>query len=194
MYAYLKGRVIVAESEQIVIEVGGIGYAVNVSSSSLYSVGDEAEIYLHTAVREDDISLWGFQSRSQLQMFKLLLQVSGVGLKTAYALISELSSSQIVQAVMLGAPEQLKVKGVGGKTAERIILELKDKVAATSFGGEESSGSTPLAAQDMDKQDIISALTSLGYSAAQITAALQRTDLSSAATLAEKVKIILKVI
>ncbi len=131
MYAYIKGVITERNDQQIVVENNGIGYLINCPlgiSAEIGGIGDEATVYLYQSVKEDDISLYGFNSRDQKEMFLKLITVSGIGPKVAHSICAALSAEQIAAAVMSNNVTVLTgVKGLGKKTAERIILELKDK-------------------------------------------------------------------
>ena len=148
MYAYIKGVITERNDQQIVVENNGIGYLINCPlgiSAEIGGIGDEATVYLYQSVKEDDISLYGFNSRDQKEMFLKLITVSGIGPKVAHSICAALSAEQIAAAVMSNNVALLTgVKGLGKKTAERIILELKDKLKA-QLGGSASVSATPVA-------------------------------------------------
>ena len=172
MYAYIKGLLADRNDQQIVIENNGIGYLINCPlgiSAEIGGAGSEVTVYLYQCVKEDDISLYGFISRNQKEMFLKLITVSGIGPKVAHSICASLSAEQIAAAVMSSNIALLtSVKGLGKKTAERIILELKDKLkdqlgktvaisvapAVTAASGNVDSGVM---------QDAVGALVVLGY-------------------------------
>ncbi|MCR5328654.1 MAG: Holliday junction branch migration protein RuvA [Saccharofermentans sp.] len=172
MYAYIKGIVADRNDQQIVIENNGIGYLINCPlgiSAEIGGLGDEVTIYLYQSVKEDDISLYGFNSRDQKEMFLKLITVSGIGPKVAHTICASLSAEQIAAAVMSNNVALLTgVKGLGKKTAERIILELKDKLKA-QLGASASVSVTPVAVAAAGggdagiMQDAVGALVVLGY-------------------------------
>ena len=172
MYAYIKGIVADRNDQQIVIENNGIGYLINCPlgiSAEIGGLGDEVTVYLYQSVKEDDISLYGFSSRDQKEMFLKLITVSGIGPKVAHTICAALSAEQIAAAVMSNNVALLTgVKGLGKKTAERIILELKDKLKA-QLGASSSVSVTPVAAAAAGNgdaglmQDAVGALVVLGY-------------------------------
>jgi len=172
MYAYIKGIVTDRNDSQIVIENNGIGYLINCPlgiSAEIGGIGDEVTVYLYQSVKEDDISLYGFNSRAQKEMFLKLITVSGIGPKVAHTICASLSAEQIAAAVMSNNVALLTgVKGLGKKTAERIILELKDKLKA-QLGGSASVSATPVAmavsagGDTGVMQDAVGALVVLGY-------------------------------
>lgn len=127
------GRVLKRESDSAVILIGGIGVQVRATRSALEQaqVGSEVMLYTHLAVREDELSLYGFSSEDERALFEMLIAVSGVGAKLALAILSTLSADQLRLAVRRAEPELLtRVPGIGKKTAEKIIFELKDRSAS----------------------------------------------------------------
>lgn len=172
MYAYIKGIITDRDDQQIVIENNGIGYLIYCPlgiSAELGGFGEEVTVWLYQSVREDDISLYGFASRDQKEMFLKLITVSGIGPKVAHTICASLSAEQIAAAVMSGNIALLTgVKGLGKKTAERIILELKDKLKSQlGSASQVSISQVPVAASgSVDSgvmQDAVGALVVLGY-------------------------------
>ena len=172
MYAYIKGVIAERNDQQIVVENNGIGYLVNCPlgiSAVIGGIGDNVTVYLYQSVKEDDISLYGFASRDQKEMFLKLITVSGVGPKVAHTICASLSAEQIAAAVMSGNVTLLSsVKGLGKKTAEKIIVELKDKLKS-QLGAASTATVVPSAANSSVKgdsgvmQDAVGALLVLGY-------------------------------
>lgn len=175
----------------IVVEAGGIGYDISVAgNSSLYlrSEGDEVICYTAMIVREDDVSLYGFADRESLELFRLLITVSGVGAKAAMAVLSALTSSQLRQAIAFEDDKAIATaNGVGKKTAQRIVLELKDKVSADDVSVPEQQAVS--AASDDVRSEAVNGLVVLGYSRAEAVNALAGTE---AATVEEYIKKALK--
>lgn len=165
MIATLKGQVIGKQIDHIVLEAGGIGYEVFLTTEDTgrARVGEDARYFIYEQLREDIHALYGFSSEDHKQVFVQLLSVSGIGPKVALAVLSAASVDRLKQAVAAGDPDLLKgVSGVGKKTAERIIVELRGKLG-------EPSGSVSLAgASDSAYQ----ALIGLGYPAAQAAEAV----------------------
>ena len=172
MYAYIKGKITDRNDQQIVVENNGIGYLINCPlgiSAEIGGLNEEVVVYVYQSVKEDDISLYGFNSRDQKEMFLKLITVSGIGPKVAHTICASLSAEQIAAAVMSSNVALLTgVKGLGKKTAERIILELKDKLKA-QLGASASVSVTPVAAAVAGNgnagimQDAVGALVVLGY-------------------------------
>lgn len=171
MIGWLKGTVRFSDLEAVVVDVGGVGYRVlaPVGDLSRLPAGAAAELFVHTHVREDAIVLYGFAAPEGLELFERLLGVSGVGPRTALALLSGMEPNDVVRAIAGGDEARLtKIPGVGKKTAARIVLELKDRLAKQALGmlGRGAS-SGPL-------DDLRSALANLGYRAPQIDRAVQK--------------------
>lgn len=164
MFANLSGKLIHKSTNYLVIDVGGVGYQVQAPLSTYYELGEEGSdisLRIHTVVREDSITLYGFLTEDEKIIFTHVIQVSGIGPKTGIGLLSGLSAGEFVNAVI--REDALKISGVPGigkKTAERIILELKDKVKKLSISTDYSD--TALEASPL-QEDVLSALINLGY-------------------------------
>lgn len=164
MIAHLRGRLLEKHPNRVVVDVGGVGYDVQVPVSSFYGLGDagaDVSLRIHTHVREDVIALFGFGSALELQLFERLIAVSGIGPKVALAVLSGIEPPELVHAVQRGDVARLTaIPGIGKKTAERIVLELKDRLAAMG-----TSGGAPEAvtAGGPARDDLLSALLNLGY-------------------------------
>jgi Holliday junction DNA helicase RuvA len=159
--AFLRGRLLEKHPNRVVVDVGGVGYDVQVPVSSFYGLGDaggDVSLRIHTHVREDQISLFGFGSALELQLFERLIAVSGIGPKVALAVLSGIEPPELVQAVQRSDVVRLTaIPGVGKKTAERIVLELKDRLAAMVVADATSPTASPM------RDDLVSALLNLGY-------------------------------
>jgi holliday junction DNA helicase RuvA len=164
MFANLSGKLIHKSTNYLVIDVGGVGYQVQAPLSTYYELGEEGSnisLRIHTVVREDSITLYGFLTEDEKIIFTHVIQVSGIGPKTGIGLLSGLSAGEFVNAVI--REDALKISGVPGigkKTAERIILELKDKVKKLSISTNYSD--TVLEVSPL-QEDVLSALINLGY-------------------------------
>ena len=162
MIGSIRGRLLEKNPPQILVETNGVGYEIDVPMSTLYNlpdIGAEVFLYTHYVVREDAELLFGFSTKAERSLFRLLIRISGIGPKIALSILSGISASILAQAVSQAAPGLLtRIPGVGKKTAERIVLELKGKID-TVVGSADSQTPTSGA-----KADIISALVSLGYS------------------------------
>ena len=194
MIAHLSGILLSKEPAALVINVQGVGYEVHVSSStarSLPPLGETVSLHIHTNVREDAITLYGFPDSSQKRLFLLLNSVSGVGPRLALAILSGMEPAELCNAVSLKDVKRLTaLPGVGKKTAERLCMELADKVAAfaVEFGGQAAlkpPGPVPVS-EGFAMQDAASALVNLGYpqeTAWQALRTVQQTDPVAAAAM-----------
>ena len=162
MIAYLRGRIFEKHPNRIIVDVGGIGYDVAVPLSTFYGLGEqgsEIALRVHTHVREDALSLYGFATRLEQELFERLISVSGIGPKLALAVLSGIEPAELVRAVERSDVARLTaIPGVGKKTSERIVLELKDRLPKTPAAGEGGAASAPAL-----KDDVLSALINLGY-------------------------------
>lgn len=168
MIAYLKGKILSKSETAVVLENQGIGYKVFLPAAILLNlrVGDIAIFHIHTHVREDQLTLYGFLSAKELDLFESLLSVSGVGPKVALAILSGADPDTIISAIASGDSAVFtKVSGVGKKTGERIVMELKEKIG-DSMGS--TIGSSHYIAESLD------ALLALGYSKQEAREALNR--------------------
>ena len=165
MIGFLRGQILRKGPQQVVVDVGGVGYRVTIPVSTFCRLGDEgAEVRLlvHTHVREDALALFGFLSVPEQALFERLIDVSGVGPKLAINILSGIEAPELVSALRNGDVVRLtRIPGVGKKTAERLVLELRDKMPALAATGAETPAPAP---PDAMKDDIVSALANLGYS------------------------------
>jgi Holliday junction DNA helicase RuvA len=165
MIAFLRGRLLDKHPNRLVVDVQGVGYEVHVPLSTFYRMpetGGDVSLRVHTHVREDAISLFGFASLLELQVFERLIAISGIGPKLALAVLSGIEAAELVVAVQRGNIARLTaIPGIGKKTAERIGLELKDRLPAVVAGdAQAAAGATGRA--DL-RADLLSALLNLGY-------------------------------
>ncbi|MDO6603618.1 Holliday junction branch migration protein RuvA [Arenibacter palladensis] len=161
MIAHLKGKLVEKNPTHIVIECAGVGYFVNISLHTFSKIGDSESIqlYTHLQVKEDSHTLFGFFEKSEREIFRLLLSVSGIGSSTARTMLSSLSPAQIRDAIATGdVPTIQGIKGIGAKTAQRVILDLKDKVLKVYDIDELSVPSN-----NTNKDEALSALEVLGF-------------------------------
>ena len=177
MISHLSGVLEQIGQNQVVIDVGNIGYQVKVPSSVLNRLppaGEKVKLYTIQVVREDDISLYGFLNNEERSLFSLFLSVSGVGPKTALAIVSGFPIDRLVGAVAQGDTALLSsISGVGKKTAERIVLELKEKIAKT-YALKPAEMMTGLQGDRTIIADSIAALIALGYSPREAREAIMR--------------------
>ncbi len=174
MIAFVSGIVEDLGPDNVVVDVGGVGYNVKISpgtAGKLPGVGERVKLYTYTSVREDAFWLYGFSTRADLSIFKKLITVNGVGPKGALAVLSVMDADSLRYAILSGDVKALsKAPGIGRRTAERLILELKDKLPydadlisreIAAGDGESMSADTP------EKQEAVAALVSLGYGQAE---------------------------
>ena len=186
MYAYIKGTLEIKTTGYVVIETNnGIGYKIFMSESAierLNDIGSTVKIFTYMRVREDDISLYGFNTNEELRMFELLLSVSGIGAKSAINILSNITPSSLALAVITNDVNTLKkLPGICAKSAQRVILELKDKLKTEEAEAKiETSKEIQVAIKEDDKvQEAMSALQVLGYSKKEIEVAMQKIDTSA---------------
>lgn len=173
MIAFVKGIIDDITEENVVIDTGNIGYNVKISTGTaalLPGIGAEVKLYTYTSVREDAFNLFGFLSRDDLEIFKKLITVNGIGPKGGLAILSVMSADNLRFAIMSGdAASIAKAPGIGKKTAERVILDLKDKVSLedTLIHREiQAVSQAPGLADHHASNEAVEALVALGYSAA----------------------------
>jgi len=172
MIGLLRGRLLEKRPNQVILDVGGVGYLVAVPLSTFAALGDlhaEVTLLIHTHVREDALSLYGFLSAREKHFFELLLGASGVGPSLALKILSGMNVEELVPAIRTGDLARLtKIPGVGRKTAERMVVELKDKLGAVTIETEKPAPSSPAGVE----ADVKSALLNLGYDERAADAAL----------------------
>ena len=187
MLAYVKGELAQKQIGYVVIDVGGLGYKIFMSEPSIEeigNIGDEVKVHTYYKVSEDDISLFGFNTQEELRMFELLISVSGIGAKTAIAMLACIEPSQFAIAVISDDIDTLKkIPGVGPKSAQRIVLELKDKMKKeqqiaelTNATLEQKSKIKKVIVTDSKVQEAIDALQVLGYTKKDVEKALEKID------------------
>ncbi len=165
MIHHLKGKLVEKNPTNVVVECGGVGYFVNISLNTFSKISDSEsiQIYTHLQVKEDSHTLFGFAEKSEREIFRLLLSVSGIGSSTARTMLSSLSPTQIRDAIASGdVPTIQGIKGIGAKTAQRVILDLKDKILKIYNIDEVSLNSN-----NTNKDEALSALEVLGFARKQ---------------------------
>ena len=179
MISYIKGRLEAKNLDNVIIEVGGIGYKIFMSANSMDRLGEtgtEVKVHTYMRVREDDISLYGFCTNEELKMFEQLLGVSGVGAKSALSILANISPPSFALAIITGDLNTLKsLPGIGAKSAQRMILELKDKMKTQEAIEPEFIPVQNTVKNDKAK-DAIEALQVLGYSRRDIDLAISKID------------------
>lgn len=180
MIASVRGKLIYTDTACAVVECGGVGYKCFVTKNTLYNLPQKGEeVFLHTylAVREDAMDLYGFRDIEELDAFKLVTSVNGVGAKMGLALLSEFTASQLTLYVASGDYKALTAaSGVGPKLAQRIVLELKDKVGSLQSGDTLVIKAVGNATVNSNTKEAVSALVSLGYTQSEASLAVGKLD------------------
>jgi len=200
MIAYLKGELALVTESYAVVEVGGIGYEVYLPSSAIMglpAIGSSIKLYTYLHVREDAISLYGFRSRDDLEMFKLLITVNGIGPKGALAILSAIPADDIRFAVLAEDVKTLaKAPGIGNKTAGKLILELKDKLKLETVFEQRlmnrQEKPAAISALAEKREEAIQALTVLGYSASDALKIVNQVEITEDMTSEDILKLCLK--
>lgn len=183
MYEYIKGKYIGINKDYVIIENNGIGYKIFTSGATMAEmpkISEEVQLYLEQIVREDFIGLYGFKDREELEMFKLLISISGVGAKAALSLLSISRINNLKYAIIMEDDKHLcRAPGIGKKTAGRIILELKDKIKTdeVSEGVDIQQGFEDIAPSNSNAiGEALGALLALGYSEKEAESALKKVN------------------
>jgi len=173
MIAHLSGTILAKHATSVVLDVAGVGYEVTIPVSTFYDMeepGAQLQLRIYTHVREDALQLFGFRTSRERELFTLLISVSGIGPKSAIAMLSGMSADEIIAAIRTNNYARLtSIPGVGRKTGERLVIELRDKMAALSTPAlDERMAAAPGAAgappsEDALREDALSALLNLGY-------------------------------
>ncbi len=190
MFFYLKGTVTYKSENFVALDVGGVGYKVftSVSNISKLDLNSEQTLYTYTHIREDIFDIYGFLTQEELAFFEMLISVSGVGPKAGLSILSVLTPSDIVSAVIMGDSKAFsRAPGIGGKTAQRIILELKNKVSESDMMPTDS-GDDFLSIDSSNQA--VAALMSLGYSSTDAKRAV--ISVEGAKSVEETIKLALK--
>ncbi|NLK76223.1 MAG: Holliday junction branch migration protein RuvA [Clostridiales bacterium] len=197
MYSYIKGELVEILDDVIVVEAGQIGYNIHIPASMIDNftgTGQEVKIYTYLQVKEDDMQLYGFLTRDDLNIFKLLLGVNGIGPKGALAVLSVMTPDDLRFAVLgEDAKSIAKAPGIGNKTAQRVILELKDKISLEdAFEAKTVHVAEGQSATSSVKNEAVQALTALGYSSSEALKAVSGVELTEDITVEEVLKEALK--
>jgi Holliday junction DNA helicase RuvA len=186
MIGLLRGRLLEKRPNQVILDVGGVGYLVAVPLSTFAAIGElhaEVTLLIHTHVREDALALYGFLSAREKHFFELLLGASGVGPSLALKILSGMNVEELVPAIRTGDLVRLtKIPGVGRKTAERIIVELKDRLEAIAKEVDKPAAPSPAGAE----ADVQSALVNLGYDERTVDKAVSEAKREAGASNFEK--------
>lgn len=193
MIGYLSGKIKFLSENDCILDVGGVGYKISVDSATRENlkIGEPAEFFIHTAVREDAINLYGFKNQSTFELFENLLTVNGVGAKSALGIVSKISAKDFSAAVARQDLNALtKLPGVGKKSAQRILLELKEKIKFSTENFSDAEEFQPAQTSSTAFDEATDALSALGYTSAEISAAFKKVPKNS--TTEQIIKIALK--
>lgn len=195
MYAYIYGQIVEKEPENLIVEANQIGYNIHIAPgmvSRFPEVGQMAKIYTYTSVREDAFWLYGFTSIDELNLFKLLITVSGIGPKGAMGVLSVMDVDTLRMAILSQDVKMIaKAPGVGAKSASRIVLELKDKVKPEDVIGS-STQSEDSSAAAIVRQEAGEALVALGYTVSDAYRVLQQIEITEENTVEDVIKAALR--
>ena len=180
MIASVRGQLIYTDNNCAVVECGGVGYKCFVTKNTLYNLppkGDEVMLYTFLSVREDAMDLYGFREIEELEAFKLVTSVNGVGAKMGLALLSEFTASQLTLYIASGDHKALTAaSGVGPKLAQRIVLELRDKVGSLQSGDTIELKAVGNATVNSNTKEAVTALVTLGYTQSEASLAVGKCD------------------
>ena len=203
MFEYICGKLSVKKIDYVALDINGLAYKIYISLKTfekMSNIESTEKLYIHTNVKEDDISLYGFKTQNERELFKALISVNGVGPKLAIAILSTFNTKEIVDIILENEPKIfIKVPGLGIKKAQKIILDLKDKVKKLEFSkiinensntpnGNNTSSSEIL----LMKEDLKLALESLGYADTDVSKWIKNDELIKVKNISEAIKIILK--
>lgn len=199
MYAYIKGELAEKNIDHIVVEAGGIGYLIYVPAQSidyLPDEGDQIKVYTYLYIREDAMVLYGFLIKDDLEIFKMLITVSGIGPKGGLGILSTLSADDLRFAILSGDSKTIsKAPGIGAKTAQRVIIDLKDKMSleeAFEKKLENNADGVQKTLNSSTKNDAVMALSALGYSSAESLKAVSKVDITDDMDVEDVLKLALK--
>ncbi len=165
MIAHLSGKLLVKQPNQVIVDVNGVGYAVNIPLSTFYELGElgsSVQLRVHTHVREDTIALFGFMTSKEKLVFEQLTSISGIGPKLGITILSGMPVDELVTAIRQSNLARLtSIPGVGKKTAERLVVELRDKLSQLQAAPTDAQ--SVVASTSQQQEDVISALVNLGY-------------------------------
>lgn len=198
MIGFVNGEIEDLYEDQILIDCGFMGYNIYVCKNVIenYSIGDELKLYTYLNVREDAMNLFGFLSKDELKIFKLLITVNGIGPKGALAVLTTMSPNDLRFAIFKDDAKMIsKVPGIGAKTAQKVILELKDKLDI-GFDVDNNNSQSIYDYNNSEKDDIIDeaiqALVALGYTQKEVAKIVKGCDLSMCSTTEDVIKVVLK--
>lgn len=199
MYAYIKGELAEKNIDHIVVEAGGIGYLIYVPAQSidyLPDEGDQIKVYTYLYIREDAMVLYGFLTKDDLEIFKMLITVSGIGPKGGLGILSTLSADDLRFAILSGDSKTIsKAPGIGAKTAQRVIIDLKDKMSLEEAFEKKLDNNADGVQKTLNssiKNDAVLALSALGYSSAESLKAVSKVDITDNMDVEDVLKLALK--
>ena len=198
MYSYIRGILAEIEEDKIVVEANGIGYNIYTTAQTfdyLPSMGEEVKVYTYLHLREDVMMLYGFLTKDDLRVFKLLIGVNGIGPKGALAILSVMTTDDLRFAVLGDDAKAIaKAPGVGAKTAQRLILELKDKLSLEDAFEQklEHQQAAPVSNAKGVKNEAVEALVALGYSSSEALKALNGIEVTDETDVEDLLKVALK--
>lgn len=199
MISYIKGELISIEEDKVIVDVGGIGFGIYMPAQSmnyLPSSGEEIKLHTYMNVREDAMQLYGFLTRDDLNVFKLVIGVSGIGPKGGLSILSQMSPDDLRFAVMAGDSKTIaKAQGIGKKTAEKLIIELKDKLNIEDVldkSDEREFITSNVNVSNEIQAEAIQALVALGYGSSESAKAVKKVSLDNDTTVEDLLKSALK--
>ena len=203
MFEYICGKLSVKKIDYVALDINGLAYKIYISLKTfekMSNIESTEKLYIHTNVKEDNISLYGFKTQNERELFKALISVNGVGPKLAIAILSTFNTKEIVDIILENEPKIfIKVPGLGIKKAQKIILDLKDKVTKLEFSEIINENSNTLNGNNTSsseillmKEDLKLALESLGYADTDVSNWIKNDELIKIKNISEAIKIILK--
>lgn len=203
MFEYICGKLSVKKIDYVALDINGLAYKIYISLKTfekMSNIESTEKLYIHTNVKEDDISLYGFKTQNERELFKALISVNGVGPKLAIAILSTFNTKEIVDIILENEPKIfIKVPGLGIKKAQKIILDLKDKVKKLEFSEIINENNNTLNGNNTSsfeillmKEDLKLALESLGYADTDVSKWIKNDELIKIKNISEAIKIILK--
>lgn len=203
MFEYICGKLSVKKIDYVALDINGLAYKIYISLKTfekMSNIESTEKLYIHTNVKEDDISLYGFKTQNERELFKALISVNGVGPKLAIAILSTFNTKEIVDIILENESKIfIKVPGLGIKKAQKIILDLKDKVTKLEFSEIINENSNTLNGNNTSsseillmKEDLKLALESLGYADTDVSKWIKNDELIKIKNISEAIKIILK--
>ncbi len=193
MIGYLEGEVIYTEAGKIILEINGVGYELELAGFKKQpSLGEEIEVYTYTYVREDALKLFAFPERMGKDLFEILITVNGIGPSAGLNIINTMPASRFISAIMQKDEQVLKeISGIGPKTAQRLILELQGKLEDFAYLQNINTAEPETTNIGEDRQDVVDALTALGYKISEINRALREVEFKDQLNVSEKIRLVL---